>query len=102
MTFLLDDLADDFRRDRFDIGRVRQFRIGHDGGRIGIDQHDPITLLLERLDRLRAGIIEFAGLADHDRTGANDQDGGDIGSFGHQISRTEFWHKKRARLLRVP
>ena len=86
VAFLFDDLGDDFRRDRLDIGGVGQFRIGHDGGRIGIDQDDAVALFLQGLDRLGAGIVEFAGLADHDGTGADDQDGGDVGSFGHQVS----------------
>ena len=83
VTLLLDDLGDDLRRDRLDIGRVRQVRIGHDGRRIGIDQNDPIALGLERLAGLRAGIVELAGLADDDRTRADDQDRGDVGPFGH-------------------
>ena len=33
-------------RDRLDIGGVGQIRIGHDRGRIGIDQHDPVALFL--------------------------------------------------------
>ena len=95
VTFLLDDPGDDLRRDRLDIGGVGQFRIGHDGGRIGIDQDDTVALVLQRLDRLGPGIVEFAGLADHDRTGADDQDGGDVGSFGHQVSRTGNWAQKK-------
>ena len=86
VAFLLDDLGDDLRRDRLDIGRVRQFRIGHDRGRIGIDQDDPVALLLQRLDRLGAGIVELAGLADHDRTGADDEDRRDVSTFGHSVS----------------
>ncbi len=103
VAFLLDDLGDDLGRDRLDIGGVRQFRIGHDRRRIGIDQDDAITLFLQRLHRLRARIVEFAGLADHDGTGADDQDGGDVGSFGHQVSREEEnGHKKRARTTARP
>jgi hypothetical protein len=80
---LLDDLGDHLRRDRLDIGRVGQIRIGHDRRRIGIDQDDPIALGLQRLAGLRAGIIELAGLADDDRAGADDQDRFDVGAFGH-------------------
>ena len=61
-------------RDRLDIGRVGQVRVGHDGRRIGVDQHDPVALCLQRLAGLRSRIIELAGLADHDRAGADDQD----------------------------
>ncbi len=71
----LDDLGDDFRRDRLDIGRVGQIRVCHDRRRIGIDQDDPVSLGLESLARLRAGIVEFAGLADHDRASPYDEDG---------------------------
>ena len=52
---------------RLDISAVGQIRIGHDGGRIRIDQHHFIAVGAQRLARLRAGIIEFAGLADDDR-----------------------------------
>ena len=83
---LLDDARDDFGRDRLHIGRVRQLRIGHDRRRVGIDQDDAIALGLQRLHRLCARIIELAGLADDDRAGANDQDGFDVGAFGHQSS----------------
>ena len=83
VAFLLDDLGDDFRRDRLDVGGVGQVRIGHDGGRIGIDQDDPVALGLERLAGLRAGIVELASLADDDRSRADDEDRGDVGPSGH-------------------
>jgi len=81
--FLGDDLFDDFWRDWLDIGRIGEFGIGHDRGRVRIDQHDAIALFLERLDRLRAGIVELAGLADDDRAGADNEDRGDVSAFGH-------------------
>ena len=67
-------LLDHLGRDRLDIGRVGQLRIGHDRRRVGVHQDDAIALFLQRLARLRAGIIELAGLADDDRPGADDQD----------------------------
>ncbi len=85
IPLLGDDLGDDLRRDRLDVGRVRQIRIGHDGRRIGIDQNDPVALGLERLAGLGAGIVEFACLADNDRSRADDQDRGDVGPFGHSF-----------------
>ena len=94
---LLDDLGDDLRRDRLDIGRVGQVRIGHDRGRVGIDQHDPVALFLEGLAGLGAGIVELAGLADDDRAGADDQDRLDVGAFRHRASTGLTAHKKRAR-----
>ena len=86
VTLLLDDLGDDLRRDRLDIGGVGEIGVGHDRRRVGIHQHDPVALFLERLAGLRAGIIELAGLADDDRAGADDQDRGDVGPFGHRRS----------------
>src|SRR5204863_9432413 len=61
---------------------------------VGIDEDDAVALFLQRLHRLSAGIVEFAGLADHDGTGADDQDGGDICSFGHQLSDWKLGTKK--------
>ena len=75
---LLDDLGHHVGRDRLDVGRVGQARIGHDRGRVGVHQDDAIALVLQRLAGLHAGIVELAGLADHDRTGADDQDALDV------------------------
>ena len=70
---LLDDAGHDVGGDRLDIGCISEVRVGHDRRRIGIDQHDPIAFGLERLASLRARIIEFARLPDHDRAGPDDQ-----------------------------
>ena len=40
-------------------------------------------MLFQCLAGLRAGIIEFAGLADDDRSRPDDEDGFDVGTFGH-------------------
>ena len=69
--------------DRLHVGAVGHLRIGHDGGRVGVEQHHLEPFLLERLARLRAGIVELARLADHDRPGAEHQDSVDIRSLGH-------------------
>ena len=98
-TFALDDLGDDLRRDRLDVGGVGEVRIGHDRRRIGIDQDDPVAFLLERLAGLRAGIVEFAGLADDDRAGADDHDRFDVGAFGHRLS--DHWTQKKGAPMRA-
>ena len=72
--FLLDDLRHDFGRNRLDISRIGQLRIGHDRRRIAVDQHDPIALRLQRLHGLRPRIIKFTRLPDDDRPCADDQD----------------------------
>ena len=82
-ALLGDDLGDDFGRDRLYIGRVGHFRVGHDGGGVRVHQDHPVALFLQRLDRLRARIVELASLTDNDRPRANDEDRGDVSAFGH-------------------
>ena len=69
-----DDFLDNRRCDGFNIGPVGEFRIGHDGGRIRIDQNHLVSLLLERLAGLHARIIEFATLADDNGAGPDNED----------------------------
>ena len=83
LQFTHDDFFHGFGRDRLDISAVCELRVGHDGGRVGVHQHDAVALLLEGLAGLRAGIIEFARLADNDRPGADDQDGVNVSALGH-------------------
>ena len=78
-----DDLLDDLGRDRLDVGPVGHLGVGHDGGRVRVDQDDLVALLAQRLARLGARVVELAGLADDDRAGADDQDLVDVGTLGH-------------------
>jgi hypothetical protein len=48
-----------------------------------LHQNDAVTFLAQRLAGLGAGIVELAGLADDDGAGADDQDGLQVGAFGH-------------------
>src|SRR5207248_6792407 len=63
-----------------------ELRVGHDGGGVRVDEDDAVALLTERLTRLGAGVVELAGLADHDRARADEEDGADVGAAGHQRS----------------
>ena len=58
-----------------EVDAVGEVLAGLHGGDVGVDQHHPDALLLERLDRLRAGVVELAGLADLQRAAAEQQDG---------------------------
>ena len=71
----LDDPLQHAGRERLDVGAVGQLRVGHDGGRVGVDQHHPVALGAQHLHGLGAGVVELGGLAHHDGTGARDQDG---------------------------
>ena len=79
-----DDFLDAFGRDGFDVGAVGELRVGHDGGRVGVDEDDAVAFLAEGFAGLGAGIIELARLADDDRAGADDEDGMNVSAFGHQ------------------
>ena len=71
--FALDDRLDHFGGNRLDVSAIGEFRIGHDGRRVRIDEHDLIAFFAQRLARLHAGIIKFAALPDHDWTGTDKQ-----------------------------
>ena len=73
-------------RQGLDVGVRRDLRVGHDGRRIGVHENHPIALLAQGLDRLGAGVIELARLANDDRAGADDQDALNIGALGHAES----------------
>ena len=84
------------REQRLDVGRVGDLGVGHDRRRVGIDEDDPVALLLESLARLGAGIVELAGLADDDRPGADEQDGVKISAFGHAGDYPSLWRSMSA------
>ena len=89
VALLGDDLGDDLGRDRLDIGPIRHVGIGHDGGRIGIDEDDSIAFRPERLAGLGPRIVELARLADDDRSGADDENGRNIVALGHWVSKLD-------------
>ncbi len=81
--FLGDDLFDRLPVDRLDVDGVGHLRVGHDRGRIAVDQHHAVPLVAQRLAGLRAGVVELAGLADDDRAGTDDEDGFKVSALGH-------------------
>ena len=85
-----DDLLDDLRGDRLDVGRVGELGVGHDRRGVGVDEDDPDALLAQHAARLGAGVVELAGLADDDRAGADDEHALDVVALGHQAP-TSWW-----------
>jgi len=89
--FLDDDLLDDLRIDRLDVGAEGELRVRHDRGRIGIDKHHLVAFLAQGLASLDAGVVELTALADDDGAGTDDEDGFDGGVFGHDDGERKAW-----------
>ena len=69
-----DDLLDEVGGDRKEVDLVRHAFGGLHRGDIGVDEHRADAFLPERLERLRAAVVEFSGFADLERARAQDQD----------------------------
>jgi hypothetical protein len=78
-----DDLRDGLRGERLDVRRVGELRVGHDRRRVGVHEHDPVPLGTQRLAGLHAGVVELAGLTDHDRSRAEQEDAPQVVAAGH-------------------
>ena len=85
-ALVFDDLRQGLEVQGFDVGHIGHAGVGHDRGRIGIDEDDFVAELAQGLAGLGAGVVELAGLADDDGTGTDDQDFVDIAAFGHGCS----------------
>ena len=82
-ALLGNDLLDRLPGDGLDVGDIGGGRVGHDRGRVAVDQDDLVALLAQRLAGLHAGVVKLAGLANDDRAGANDQDAFDVSALRH-------------------
>ena len=63
-----DDLLDGGDGHGLDVGAIRRLRVRHDRRRVRIQEYDPVALFTKRFAGLGTGVIELAGLTDHDRT----------------------------------
>ena len=72
--FLLDNLLDKLRRDRQEIDLVGYALRRLDGGDVGVDEDGTDPLLPKGLERLRAAVVEFTGLADLEGAASEHQD----------------------------
>ena len=82
-TLFFDNFAHDFPVNRLNIGRIGHFRVGHDGGRVGVHQNDTVTFFAQGLTGLSARVVKFASLADNDRASAKNQDAFYVCTFWH-------------------
>ena len=70
-TLPLQHRGDALEIERLDVGAVGEARVGHDRGRVRVDDDRAVSVLPQDLQRLTAGIVELAGLADDDRARAD-------------------------------
>ena len=82
-TFFGDDFFEVLLRERLDVGAVGEVGIGHDRRRVGVDEDDFEAVGAEGLGGLGAGVVEFAGLADDDGAGADDEDAVEVCAARH-------------------
>ena len=87
--------------DRFNVGHISRGRIGHDGGRIAVDQDHLVTLFPQRLASLNARVIKFTGLANDDRAGTYDQNAFDVASLWHVFVLLSVLCGQRPRALQL-
>ena len=78
-----DDALDELGGDRLDVGAVGQLGIGHDRGRVAVDQDDAVPVLFEHLAGLGARIVELARLADDDGAAADNENALDVCALRH-------------------
>src|SRR5579875_3653736 len=79
-----DDLLQRLGGDRLHVGGVGELGVGHDRGRVGVDQADPDALGLEHPAGLGPGVVELAALPDDDRAGPDDEHGLEVSAARHQ------------------
>ncbi len=72
--FPLNHLGNERRLNGKEVNAVSQMLGCLDGGNVRVDEDNPQAFRRERLDRLGAGVIKFAGLADFQRARAEQKD----------------------------
>ena len=82
-TLKANDLCNILQGQRLHINLIRNGSIGHNGSGVGVAQNYLIALFLQSQASLCACIVEFCSLADHDRTGTNNQNLLNVCSLSH-------------------
>ena len=85
-TLVANDLGEVLQGQRLHIHFVRDGLVGHDGGGVGIHEHDLVAFLFERETRLRACVVEFRRLSDDDGTRTDHEDLMNIRSLRHSLT----------------
>ena len=70
--------------ERLEVGGVGEAGVGHDRGRVRVDDDRAEAVLAQHLQRLAAGVVELARLPDHDRAGADQADRLDVVPTRHR------------------
>ena len=78
-----DNFGDRLPLHRLDISRIGHGRVRHDGGGVRVHENDSIALLPQRLARLSTRVVKLTGLADNNRSSAEDQNALNVGSSWH-------------------
>ena len=74
----LEHVGDAVEVERLEVGAVGEAGVGHDRGRVRVDDDRAEAVLAQHLQRLAARVVELAGLPDHDRPGADQADRLDV------------------------
>jgi len=70
----LDDLRQNLKGQRLDIGGVGELGVGHNCCRIRVSQDDPVTLFSQHPACLRTRVVKLTRLTNDDRARTNEQD----------------------------
>ena len=85
-TLLLDDAPHGLGGQRLEVDLVGQRAVGHDRGRVRVDQHHVHARLAQHAAGLRPGVVELGRLTDDDRAGADHQHLADVFIARHACS----------------
>ena len=82
-ALMADDSRHIFQCQGLHVNLVRNVRICHDGGGVGVDENHLVPLFPERQTGLGAGVVKFGGLSDDDGAGADHENFMNVSSFRH-------------------
>ncbi len=92
-----DDRLDRLDGERLEVDDVGHRRVGHDRGRVRVDQDRPDALGPQGAAGLGPGVVELGRLADDDRPGPEDQDRGGLHErVGHRAATPDTAATKRS------